>query len=153
MMGSTPISRSKNMFEVKDKIIVSACLAGIPCNYKGEAKTNPQIVHLVATGKAIPVCPECLGGLPIPRTAAEQKEGKVITKNELDVTTEFNIGAQAVLEIAKENNCTVAILKSKSPSCGKGQIYDGTFSGNLIDGNGITTNLLIKYPAKKNKPK
>jgi uncharacterized protein YbbK (DUF523 family) len=132
------------MTEFEEKIIVSACLAGIPCNYKGEAKPNSQVVNLVSSGKAIPVCPECLGGLSIPRVAAERKEEKVVTKDGSDVTAEFSAGAQAVLQVARENGCKLAILKARSPSCGKCKIYDGTFSGNLVDGNGVTADLLMK---------
>ncbi len=132
------------MNEFEGKIIVSACLAGIPCNYKGEAKPNSQVVDLVSSGKAIPVCPECLSGLSTPRVAAERKEEKVITKDGVDVTEEFSAGAQAVLQIARENGCKLAILKARSPSCGKCKIYDGTFSGTLVEGNGVTADLLIE---------
>jgi len=131
------------MTETEGKILVSACLAGIPCNYKGESKPNAQVIQLVSEGKAIPVCPECLGGLPTPRTAAEQKGEKVFTKDGKDVTTEFNTGARSVLETAKENGCKLAILKARSPSCGKGKIYNGTFSGTFVNGNGVTAKLLI----------
>lgn len=117
------------MIRLEEKIIVSACLAGIPCNYRGESKPNSQIINLVSLGKAIPVCPECLGGLSTPRPAAGRKEDKIITKDGLDVTAEFSAGAQAVLRIAKENGCKLAILKARSPSCGR---------------DGITTQLLIE---------
>lgn len=117
------------MIRSEEKIIVSACLAGVPCNYKGEAKPNSQVIDLVSLGKAIPVCPECLGGLSTPRSAAGIKEDKVVTKDGLDVTAEFIAGAQTVLRIAKENGCKLAILKARSPSCGR---------------DGITTQLLIE---------
>jgi uncharacterized protein YbbK (DUF523 family) len=122
--------------------LVSACLAGYRCNYKGESKLNESIIELVKRGEAISVCPEQLGGLTTPREPAEQRDGKVFTKSGKDVTENFSNGAYEVLRIAVLYNCTEAILKSKSPSCGCGQIYDGTFSGNLIKGNGITTELL-----------
>jgi len=122
--------------------LVSACLAGYRCNYRGEAKLNESIIELVKRGEAIPVCPEQLGGLPTPREPAEQRDGKVFTKSGKDVTENFSNGAYEALRIAVLYNCTEAILKSKSPSCGCGQIYDGKFSGNLVKGNGITTELL-----------
>ena len=134
------------MSEIKtDKpIIVSMCLAGIPCNYIGEACPSPKVIDLVDQGRAIPLCPEQLGGLPTPRTPAEQLDGKVITKDGRDVTAEFKMGAQRTLLIAQQVGAEVAILKARSPSCGKGIIYDGTHSGTLIEGNGETADLLIK---------
>jgi uncharacterized protein YbbK (DUF523 family) len=128
--------------------IVSACLAGIKCKYDGKASPCQKVMELVKQGKAIPICPEQLGGLSTPRTPAEQKGNKVITKDGEDVTKQFNKGAQETLKIARLKSCTEAILKSNSPSCGCGKIYDGTFSGRLVDGDGITTKLL-----KKNKIK
>ena len=126
-------------------IIVSACLAGINCNYKGENKENEKIVKLVSEGKAIPICPEQLGGLTTPRMPAEIIENRVITKDNIDVTNSFEMGAYEVLNICKKYNCTKAILKAKSPSCGCGIIYDGSFNGELINGDGITTKLLKKH--------
>lgn len=125
-------------------ILVSACLAGFPCRYDGTSKTNEKIVQLVREGKAIPVCPEQLGGLTTPRLPSEIRNGRVFSSEGRDVTPEFEKGAAAVLQIAKEYGCTKAILKARSPSCGKGQIYDGTFSGKLVDGNGKTTELLLE---------
>ena len=122
--------------------IVSACLAGVKCNYKGGSRPCPKVVELVKQGKAIPVCPEQLGGLTTPRVAAEQIEDKVITKDGEDVTIEFERGAREGLKIAKLVGCREAILKSKSPSCGAGKIYDGTFSKTLIDGDGTFAKLL-----------
>ena len=125
-------------------ILVSACLAGFPCRYDGTSKTNEKIVQLVREDKAIPVCPEQLGGLTTPRLPSEIRNGRVFSSEGRDVTPEFEKGAAAVLQIAKEYGCTKAILKARSPSCGKGQIYDGTFSGKLVDGNGKTTALLLE---------
>ena len=124
------------------KIIVSACLAGINCNYAGKSNTDPGIVNLVKQGKAILVCPEQLGGLPTPRIPAEIKDGKVVNKAGEDVTRQFYRGAHEALKIAKMVNSKEAILKSRSPSCGVGKIYDGTFSGTLTDGDGIFAALL-----------
>jgi uncharacterized protein YbbK (DUF523 family) len=125
-------------------IVVSACLAGIKCRYDGKSKHCQKIIELVKQGKAIPVCPEQLGGLPTPRIPSERKEEKVITKDGKDVTNNFKLGAEKALQIAKENNCTEAILKTKSAACGFGKIYDGSFSGNLINGNGVFAELLEK---------
>lgn len=126
--------------------IVSACLAGIKCRYDGKDNENNDIMKLVKEGKAIPVCPEVLGGLPIPRIPCEiieDKNGKlkVINKEGKDCTLEFLQGAQKALAIAEVVGANTAILKSKSPSCGYGKIYDGKFNGNLVDGDGITTRI------------
>lgn len=128
----------------KEKILVSACLAGVNCKYNGKNNENKKIIELIKNKDVILVCPEQLGGLKTPRTPAEIINDKVITKDNIDVTTEYQKGAEEVLKIAKQFNIKKAILKSKSPSCGKGKIYDGTFTNNLIDGNGITTELLQK---------
>ncbi|MFH1142881.1 MAG: DUF523 domain-containing protein [Candidatus Uhrbacteria bacterium] len=125
-----------------EKILVSACLAGGLTRYDGTAKPCQKIIELVKQGKAIPVCPELLAGLSVPRNPAEQKGDKVITKDGEDVTLEFESGAAKVLEIAQKYNCKKAILKSKSPSCGSGRVYDGTFSGKMTDGYGILADLL-----------
>ena len=129
-------------------IIVSACLAGIKCNWEGKAKPCKRVMELVKNNKAITVSPEQLGGLNTPRIPAEQKGNKVITKEGKDVTSEFNQGAKISLNIALENNCTKAILKSKSPSCGCGLIHDGTFTKKLIKGDGVFTKLLKKERIK-----
>ena len=124
--------------------IVSACLAGIKCNYKHEARSCQKVIELVKQGKAIPVCPEQLGGLTTPRTPAEQKDDKVFTKTGEDVTSQFERGAEEALKIALLADCDEAIIKSKSPSCGFGKVYDGTFSGKLIDGDGVFAKILKK---------
>ena len=100
-------------------ILVSACLAGIKCRYNGTAKPHSRIIEMVRAGLAIPVCPEQLGGLTTPRVPADITSEKVISKNGVDVTAEFNKGAEITLEIAKLYDCREAILKSRSPSCGK----------------------------------
>lgn len=122
--------------------IVSACLAGINCKWDGESNPNEFVMKLVREGKAIPICPEQLGGLPTPRKPAEQKETKVITRDGDDVTEEFIKGAEEGLKIAKLCNCEEAILKARSPSCGCGKIYNGIFIKKLINGDGIFTKLL-----------
>ncbi len=122
--------------------VVSACLVGINCRYDGGSKPCQKVIELVKQGKAIPVCPEQLGGLTTPRVSAEQKDGKIITKDGEDVSAEFEKGAIEALKIAQLAGCDEAILKSKSPSCGCGKVYDGSFSGGLINGDGVFTKIL-----------
>ena len=122
--------------------IISACLAGINCKYTGGNNLRDDIKKLVEEGKAILVCPEQLGGLSTPRMPSEIKNDKVISKDGKDVTKEYEKGALETLKIANMYNIKKAILKSKSPSCGAGEIYDGNFNGKLIDGYGITAKLL-----------
>ena len=122
--------------------ICSACLLGVNCRYDGNTKPNEKVLKLAKEEVLIPVCPEQLGGLPTPRKPAEQQGEKVMTKDGDDVTENFNRGGQQVLQLAKLLNIKTAILKQKSPSCGCGQIYDGTFSGTIIKGDGVTTKLL-----------
>ena len=123
-------------------MIVSACLAGFPCRYDGKARPSTEIMELVKTGKAIPVCPEQLGGLPTPRPPCEIREGRVVDVTGADRTEAFRRGAQAVLELAKTYGATQAVLQNRSPSCGSGWIYDGTFSKTLTAGDGVTARLL-----------
>lgn len=131
----------------EDKILVSACLAGFDCRYDGGNNLNEEIVELVRKGEAIPVCPEQLGGLTTPRNASEIKieedgKAKVYDTEGTDVTEQFNEGALKTLKLAKLYCVKAAILKSRSPSCGCGEVYSGDFSGKLIEGDGITTKLL-----------
>ena len=125
-------------------IIVSACLTGVKCRYDGNDNEEADIKALFTEGKAIPICPEVLGELSIPRGPAEIVGGKVINFERRDITENFLTGAEKTLEIAKSVKCSLAILKSRSPSCGKGEIYDGSFSKILKTGNGITAELLLK---------
>lgn len=131
---------------MKIMILVSACLVGVNCRYDGKNSCIETIKKLVDQGQALPVCPEVLGGLPTPRPKAEIRplihQVKVINEKGYDVTKAFNTGADKTLAIAKKYGATVAVLKSKSPSCGCHQIYDGTFSGSLIKGSGLTAELL-----------
>ena len=124
-------------------IIVSACLAGYRCRYDGKIVPDEEIVALIKSGGAIPVCPEMMGGLPCPRVPAERTEDglRVVTREGKDVTEAFTSGAKEALRMAKLYGCEKAILKAKSPSCGCGQIYDGTFSGTLREGDGVTAEL------------
>ncbi len=128
--------------------LVSACLAGLNVRFDGKNKANAKIVKLVKEGKAIPVCPELLAGLSVPRSQVEIKNGKVFTKDETDVTDAFLKAAEKTLELAKKHGVKEAIFKARSPSCGKGMVYDGSFSGKLVEGTGITTELLLKNGIK-----
>lgn len=127
---------------VKMKLLVSACLLGINCKYNGKNNQNNKILELLKNYDLIPICPETLGGLPTPRIPSEIQNDKVITKDGRDVTKEYQKGAKEALKIAKLYDCKIAILKEKSPSCGCGKIYDGTFSKTLVDGDGMTARLL-----------
>ena len=128
-------------------ILISACLAGINCKYNGGNNLNEKALELVKSGKAIPICPEQLGGLSTPRDPSEIKiidnKRYVINNKGIDVTNEFVKGANEVLRLAKELNIEKVILQSRSPSCGVGKIYSGNFDGKLIDGNGILAQMLI----------
>ena len=131
--------------------IISACLCGVNCKYNGLNNYNEKCNELFISGKAILVCPEQLGGLSTPRVPSELQDntlniiknnGKILNKDGEDVTENFLKGAREVTTIAKKLNIKKAILKEGSPSCGVNYIYDGTFTGNKIKGNGITTELL-----------
>ena len=128
----------------KEKILISACLIGLNCKYNGGNNENSKLVELMKEKDLVPICPEQLGGLKTPRASAERKQEKVITKEGVDVTKEYQKGAEEVLKLAKKLNIKKAILKSRSPSCGIDEIYDGTFSHNLVKGDGVTAELLKK---------
>lgn len=128
--------------------IVSACLAGINCRYDGNNSANETVMRLVREGKAIPVCPEQLGGFGVPREQTEIRIGQVFTKSGRDVTAEFQKGAEEVLRIARLYGVKKVVFKSNSPSCGCGKVYDGSFSKKLVDGNGITAELLLNNGLK-----
>jgi len=135
-----------------DGYLVSACLLGLPTRYDGGCCPIPRLIHLAARGLAIPFCPEVAGGLSIPRFPAEIVGGdgqvvldgraRVLTIDGQDVTRAFLIGAQQALEIAQRLGIRQAVLKDESPSCGCHHIYDGTFSGHLVSGQGVTVALL-----------
>ena len=127
-----------------DRYIVSACLVGKNTKYSGGNNLNEKIVEFLKDKEYILVCPEVSGGLPIPRFPSEIKKDKVINSIGKDVTFEFKLGTQKEIDRVKEFGATKAILKSKSPSCGVNIIYDGTFSGNTISGDGIFVKELIK---------
>lgn len=140
-------------------ILVSGCLCGINCKYDGNNNLNEKVLELLRQGKAIPVCPEQLGGQATPREAHEivNGDGAMVLDGKCrvlgrdvsdDVTTEFIKGAEETLNIARELKIDTAILKARSPSCGKGIIYDGTFSGGKKTGNGVAAELLIRNNIK-----
>ncbi|NDV25352.1 DUF523 domain-containing protein [Desulfovibrio sp. JC010] len=124
--------------------IVSGCLAGLCCRYDGGDNADERVMKLVAQGKAIPVCPEQLGGLTTPRPPCEIVNGKVLSNEKADVTGNFMRGAEEALKLAQLAGSKKAILKARSPSCGIGKIYDGTFSGTLIEGDGLFAAMLRK---------
>ena len=126
---------------LKPKIMVSACLLGDNCKYNGGNNLKGNLINDLKEYTVIKICPEVFGGLSIPRIPAEIINDKVINKENIDVTDNYNLGANIALDIAKKHNIKVAILKQRSPSCGVGKIYDGTFSNTIIDGFGITAKL------------
>ena len=129
-------------------VMLSACLAGVPCTHAAEAKTRAWALRLVAEGRAVTVCPEVAGGLPIPRPEAEISGGdgehvldgaaRVVSVDGEDVTANYLRGAEAARSAARRTGATIAILKARSPSCGCGAIYDGSFSGRIVEGDGVT---------------
>ena len=125
-------------------ILVSHCFFGEPCRYDGASRVDRQVLELHRAGhNLIPVCPEVLGGLDTPRPPAElQPDGRVVNQEGADVTAAYRSGAEAALAIALENGCTMAVLKARSPSCGCGEVYDGTFTGALTPGWGVAARLL-----------
>ena len=129
----------------KEKILVSACLLGINCKYSGGNNFNQKIFDMVKEGKAIPICPEQLGGLETPRNPAEIRiiDGiqHVIDNKGNDLTKQFEKGAKEVIEFAKQLGVKSFILQPRSPSCGIGKIYSGNFDGKLVTGNGILVEL------------
>ena len=127
------------------KILVSACLVGRKCKYNGGDNLCESLLELGKKHELIPVCPETAGGLPTPRTPCEIVEGEVRTRDGQSRDREFREGARRCLEIAKEQHIDLAILQPRSPSCGVRQIYDGSFSGNLIPGAGVFAELLLEH--------
>ena len=126
------------------RVLVSACLLGARCRYDGACKPLPGLERLLDAADPVPVCPEQLGGLPTPRTPAERCGRFVVARDGTDVTAQYERGAQEALRLAQLTGCTLALLKEKSPSCGCGRIYDGTHTGTLTGGNGVTAELLLQ---------
>jgi uncharacterized protein YbbK (DUF523 family) len=118
---------------------VSACLLGRRCNYKAQASPSSAIDELGERFRLVPVCPEVEGGLPVPRPAAEiGADGRICTADGHDVTAEFHAGAEVAVRLARSNEVVGAVLKARSPSCGSSEVYDGTFTRTLVDGEGVT---------------
>ena len=130
---------------MKEKLLVSACLLGENCKYSGGNNYSPAAVALAERFELIPVCPEQLGGLPTPRVPAERVGDRVLTRDGADVTDAYRLGAEKTLETALANGVKRAALQERSPSCGCGAIYDGTFSGRLVPGDGVTAALLREH--------
>lgn len=125
-----------------DKLLVSACLLGAPCRYDGKSKPLAGIERLREMYELVPVCPEQEGGLPTPRTPSERRGEAVVMQDGTDVTAQYRRGAEATLALCRREGCAAALLKERSPSCGSGTIYDGSFTHTLIPGDGVTAELL-----------
>lgn len=128
--------------------ICSACLLGVNCRFDGGNKLNAKAVEMAKAGGIVSVCPEQLAGFSTPREQTEIRGGRVFTKSGKDVTKEFELGAMETLRIAKEIGTGEAILKQRSAACGSGKIYDGSFSGKVIKGDGVTARLLKENGVK-----
>ena len=126
-----------------ENILISACLLGVACRYDGKEGRELDISQLRERYNFIPVCPEIYGGLPTPRTPSERVGERVLVRDGRDVTENYMRGAREAYRLCEKFNCKMAILKARSPSCGKGEIYDGSFEGRLIAGNGVTAEYLI----------
>jgi len=124
--------------------LVSACLVGINCRFDGGNCACPKVLKIVNECNAVVACPELLAGFSVPRERMELRGGRVFTESGNDVTEQARRGAEELLSAAKKLGVKGAILKARSPSCGKGRIYDGSFSGKLVDGDGIVALLLME---------
>ena len=127
------------------KLLISACLLGLPCRYDGASKPQPWVEALAARYELVPVCPEQLGGLPTPRNPSERRGDRVVMNTGADVTAQYRRGAEGALTLCRLLGCQGAVLKERSPSCGSGEIYDGTFTGTRIPGDGVTAELLKRH--------
>ncbi len=123
-------------------MLISACLMGVACRYDGGGQALPGLEALMARYQLIPICPEQLGGLPTPRTPSERRCGRVVTRDGADVTEAFRRGAAQACHIARLYGVKLALLKARSPSCGHGEIYDGSFTGRRVPGSGVTAEAL-----------
>ena len=133
------------MFRMTDDrppLIVSACLLGTACNHEGGHSRRPAVDALGTRYRLVPICPEACGGLSTPRSAAEIQGARVVNREGVDVTGEYQRGAGAAVELAAAVGATHAVLKARSPSCGSRQIYDGSFTRTLRDGEGVTASAL-----------
>lgn len=126
-------------------LLISACLLGVPCRYDGSSKPHPLAEALAARYHLVPVCPEQLGGLATPRPPAERQGDRVTARTGADVTEAYRRGAESALTLCRLLDCRAAVLKERSPSCGHGEIYDGTFTAALTAGDGVTAELLSAH--------
>lgn len=124
------------------KLLISACLLGCRCRYDGQSCAHPDAQALQRCHTLFPVCPEQLGGLPTPRPPSERRGGAVRTRDGADVTAAYRRGAEETLRLYVLLGCEAAVMKERSPSCGSGVIYDGSFTGTLCDGYGVAAELL-----------
>ena len=127
---------------MKEKLLISACLLGRNCKYNGGNNLHPLVERLGEKYDLVPICPETWGGLTSPRPPAERIGDRILDREGRDVTDAFQRGAQRALETARKNGCRRAVLKERSPSCGAGRIYDGTFTGTTVPGDGVAAALL-----------
>jgi len=127
-----------------ETLLISACLMGYNCKYNGGNNALPEdvLASLRQRYRLIPVCPEAAGGLPTPRVPSERRGGRVVTRDGRDVTAAFRRGAEIAGKLAERTGARLALLKSGSPSCGSGMIYDGSFTGTLMPGDGVTAEYL-----------
>lgn len=132
----------------KPRILISACLLGVNCRYSGDGKLLSGVERLMEIAELIPVCPEILGGLTTPRMPSERVGDRVMTKDGRDVTENYVRGAQESLKLAKMFSARRALLKERSPSCGYGVIYDGSFGGTFTAGNGVAGEMLAENGIK-----
>lgn len=123
-------------------VLVSACLLGETCKWDGGTNFSPEVAALLREREVIPVCPEVAGGLPVPRLPAELRDGEVIRRDGVSVDRAFRDGAAACLALCGGRRIDCAILKGRSPSCGSGAVYDGSFTGTLVPGDGVFAALL-----------
>ena len=126
------------------KLLVSACLLGLCCRYDGQSKPNAAVLRLREAHTLIPVCPEQLGGLPTPRAPSEWQGARIVNSEGADVTAKYRRGAAEAVKLAQLFGCEAAVLKERSPACGHGRIYDGSFSHTLKAGDGAAAAALIK---------
>lgn len=124
--------------------LISACLCGIPCRYNATGAFEERFLPFLASGQALPVCPELLGGLPTPRPPCEIVKSRVFSREGQEYTDAFAQGAALTLALAHAHGIRMAVLKERSPSCGPTRLYDGAFSGCTVPGKGITAALLYK---------
>ena len=128
----------------KEPMLISACFLGVDCKYSGgnNALGDKIIAELMEKYRLVPVCPESYGGLPSPRLPSERVGERVLAKDGADVTEQYKKGAAAALRLAKLFGCKIALMKERSPSCGHDSIYDGSFTGRVVPGDGVAAELL-----------